>query len=331
VIDGRRRKEQRAWDAHVFGARRSPSRSAALDLGRNVFEELGLDFTCWRSAQSMRRCKPSSRQRPRRMCPLRSCATVTPAAARRTNIASFSCGPTNTSHGRATTRRRHHRPPRAIDRPLIHTTPRAWPGRAWFNVENCVSGAAVVALIVLVVLPLISLVWAVCGPGTASDRKFFRSALAAVIFRCPLQLAHARGMDGAPEHRYRRAAGVGRHRTDLPGRQFVKLTATLSYLSPPFLVAIAYVNLFSPRAGVINAFLRHATGTSLFTFNIFSMPGLVLVTVLHTFPSSTCSHRRRFLRSMRATRNRANPGAGKLRTLWSVTFPLVAPRFSRVP
>ncbi len=45
-------------------------------------------------------------------------------------------------------------------------------------------------------------------------------------------------------------------RTDLPGRNFVKLTATLSYLSPPFLLAIAYVNLFSPRAGVINAFLR---------------------------------------------------------------------------
>jgi iron(III) transport system permease protein len=115
-------------------------------------------------------------------------------------------------------------------------------------------------------------------------------------------------------------------RTDLPGRQFVKLTATLSYLSPPFLIAIAYVNLFSPRAGVINAFLRHATGGSLFTFNIFSMPGLVLVTVLHTFPfvylltSSALS-------SVDASYEESAQilGAGKLRTLWSVTFPLVAP------
>jgi iron(III) transport system permease protein len=210
---------------------------------------------------------------------------------------------------------------------LIRTAPIVRPRRAWLNVENCVSGAAVLALIVLVVLPLASLVWGSLwtghGVGAAnfvevlSHRLYFDAlvnsltlgawtALLSIVIGVPLAWAVIR--------------------TDLPGRQFVNLTATLSYLSPPFLVAIAYVNLFSPRAGVINAFLHHATGSSSFTFNIFSMPGLVLVTVLHTFPfvylltsSALASVDASYEESAQIL------GAGKLRTLWSVTFPLVAP------
>jgi iron(III) transport system permease protein len=199
--------------------------------------------------------------------------------------------------------------------------------RAWFNVENGVSGAAVLALIVLVVLPLLSLLWGSLWSGhdigianfsrVLSQRLYFEAlfnsltlgawtALLSIIIGVPLAWAVIR--------------------TDLPGRRFVKLTATLAYLSPPFLIAIAYVNLFSPRAGVMNEFLRHLTGSSLLTFNIFSMPGLVLVTVLHTFPfvylltsSALASVDASYEESAQIL------GAGKFRTLWSVTFPLVAP------
>jgi iron(III) transport system permease protein len=199
--------------------------------------------------------------------------------------------------------------------------------RPRFNVENAVCGAAVLALIVLIVLPLISLawgsVWTGSGIGIAnfaqvlSQRLYFEAlfnsltlgawtALLSIVIGVPLAWAVVR--------------------TDLPGRQFVKLTATLAYLSPPFLVAIAYVNLFSPRAGVINAFLHQATGSSALTFNIFSMPGLVLVTVLHTFPFVyllTSSA----LGSVDASYEESAQilGAGRIRTLCSVTFPLVAP------
>ena len=64
----------------------------------------------------------------------------------------------------------------------------------------------------------------------------------------------------------------------------MQVTATLSYLSPPFLTAIAFVYLFSPNAGLINVVVRDVLGLPFLTFNIFSMTGLVLVTVLHTFP-----------------------------------------------
>jgi iron(III) transport system permease protein len=180
---------------------------------------------------------------------------------------------------------------------------------------------------VLVVLPLMALLWGSLwtghGVGIAnfarvlSQRLYFTAlinsltlgawtALLSIIIGVPLAWAVVR--------------------TNLPGRQFVKLTATLAYLSPPFLVAIAYVNLFSPRAGVINAFLRDVTGTTLFTFNIFSMPGLILVTVLHTFPFVYLLTSAAFASVDASYEESAQIlGAGKLRTLWSVTFPLVAP------
>ena len=115
-------------------------------------------------------------------------------------------------------------------------------------------------------------------------------------------------------------------RTDIPGKALIHVTASLSYLSPPFLTAIAFVYLFSPNAGLVNVFMRDIAGLPWLTFNIFSMTGLVLVTVLHTFPfvyllASSA------LTSVDASYEEAAQilGASKLRTAISVTAPLVAP------
>src|SRR5262249_61154672 len=73
-------------------------------------------------------------------------------------------------------------------------------------------------------------------------------------------------------------------RTDVPAKRFIQATATASYLLPPFLTAIAFTYLFSPNAGLINVLMRDVLGLPSLTFNIFSMTGLVIVTVAHTFP-----------------------------------------------
>ncbi len=205
--------------------------------------------------------------------------------------------------------------------------PLAAPRAARFNLEHWVVAAAALVLVVLIVLPLLSLFWgSVASPHgltlgyfarVLSDRLYFDAllnsltlgawtSLFAILIGVPLAWAVVR--------------------TDLPFRGFVKLTATASYLSPPFLLAIAYVNLFGPRAGVINAFLRQITGTSDFTFNIFSMQGLVLVTVPHAFPfvyllaaSALASVDASYEESAQIL------GAGKWRTAFTITFPLVAP------
>ena len=42
--------------------------------------------------------------------------------------------------------------------------------------------------------------------------------------------------------------------------------------------------MFGPNAGLVNRLVRDGLDLPALTFNIFTMPGLVLVTVLHTFP-----------------------------------------------
>jgi len=70
----------------------------------------------------------------------------------------------------------------------------------------------------------------------------------------------------------------------VPGKPFIHLTAVVSYLTPPFVTAIAFVNLFSPRAGLVNRLVRDVLSIPALTFDVFSMAGLILVTVPHTFP-----------------------------------------------
>ena len=70
----------------------------------------------------------------------------------------------------------------------------------------------------------------------------------------------------------------------MPGKPFIHLTAVVSYLTPPFVTAIAFVNLCSPRAGLVNRLVRDVPGIPALTFDVFSMAGLILVTVPHTFP-----------------------------------------------
>ena len=72
--------------------------------------------------------------------------------------------------------------------------------------------------------------------------------------------------------------------------------------------------------------MRDVLGMPWLTFNIFTMPGLVLVTVMHTFPfvyllASSA------LQSVDASYEEAAQilGASKLRTAFSITAPLVAP------
>lgn len=115
-------------------------------------------------------------------------------------------------------------------------------------------------------------------------------------------------------------------RTNVPGKRLIQVTANLSYLSPPFLTAIAFVYLFSPNSGLFNMLMRDVAGLPSLTFNIFSMTGLVVVTVIHTFPfvfllASSA------LQSVDASYEEAAQilGAGKFRTALSITAPLVAP------
>jgi iron(III) transport system permease protein len=106
----------------------------------------------------------------------------------------------------------------------------------------------------------------------------------------------------------------------------VHLTAVVAYVTPPYLTAIAFVNLFSPNAGLVNVFVRDVLGMPGLGFNVFSMSGLVLVTVIHTFPFVYLLAASA-LESVDASMEESAQilGAGRWRTASAVTLPLVAP------
>jgi len=73
-------------------------------------------------------------------------------------------------------------------------------------------------------------------------------------------------------------------RTDVPGRGLVRALVLASFVTPPFLGAFAWVMLAGPNAGAVNNLWRAMTGAEGALVNIFSMPGLIFVVALYTFP-----------------------------------------------
>src|SRR6516165_9248576 len=199
--------------------------------------------------------------------------------------------------------------------------------RRKLRLEHVVMGGAVLALVVLVVLPL---VWLLIGSvrgeeGLSLDH--FAEVLSGRLYVTALKNSLTLGAwTGLASTIIGLTLAWAVARTDVPGKPLLQLTATLSYLSPPFLTAIAFTYLFSPNAGLINVLMRDVAGLDWLTFNIFSMPGLVLVTVMHTFPFVYLLAASA-LQSVDASYEEAAQilGAGKLRTALTITAPLVAP------
>jgi iron(III) transport system permease protein len=210
------------------------------------------------------------------------------------------------------------------------TAPVGVSGVAWRRAvgwEHLVLTGAIVALVGLVVLPLGFLLWGAVSDEGRPTLEHFRRAFGSRLYVTAVVNSLTLGLWTAAL-----SVAIGlplawvANRTDVPFKGFVRLTASVSYLTPPFLTAIAFVDLLSPNAGLVNRFLRDVAGMPGLTVNVFSMPGLVLVTVLHTFPfvyllasSALGSVDASLEESARML------GAGRLATTLRITVPLVAP------
>jgi iron(III) transport system permease protein len=75
-------------------------------------------------------------------------------------------------------------------------------------------------------------------------------------------------------------------RTDMPLRRTVRALVTASFVTPPFLGAIAWELLAAPNSGLLNQAFRAVTGAEQdeYLFNIYSLPGLIFVIACYTFP-----------------------------------------------
>lgn len=75
-------------------------------------------------------------------------------------------------------------------------------------------------------------------------------------------------------------------RTDLPGRRVVRGLVMASFVTPPFLGAIAWEILAAPNSGIVNEIFRYITGEprAVHLVNVYTMQGLIFVISCYTFP-----------------------------------------------
>src|SRR5213083_630648 len=75
-------------------------------------------------------------------------------------------------------------------------------------------------------------------------------------------------------------------RTDMPLRRTIRALVTASFVTPPFLGAIAWELLAAPNSGLLNQLYRSAIGEPGADplFNIYTLPGLIFVISCYTFP-----------------------------------------------
>lgn len=75
-------------------------------------------------------------------------------------------------------------------------------------------------------------------------------------------------------------------RTDFPGRRAIRALVLASFVTPPFLGAIAWEILAAPNSGLINELYRYLLGAerSVHLVNIYTVQGLVFAIACYTFP-----------------------------------------------
>ncbi|HEU0159791.1 MAG TPA: iron ABC transporter permease [Hyphomicrobiaceae bacterium] len=202
----------------------------------------------------------------------------------------------------------------------------ARPGRR-IGGQTVVLGLAVAVLMCLVAYPLAWLLFGAFGlPQSFGlehlERAFTRPQNFAALLNT-LQLALGAGsmsiLLGVP-------LAWATARTDMPLRRLIHALVALSYITPPYLTALAYIILLGPDAGQFNRLLRALFGFASGPINIFSMPGVIFVIGIHVF-AFTYFLTHSALKSVDAALEESAQmlGAKPWQTTLRINLPLVAP------
>jgi len=117
-------------------------------------------------------------------------------------------------------------------------------------------------------------------------------------------------------------------RTDVPLRRTLRGLVMTSFITPPFIGAVAWVLLAAPNSGLLNQYYRWITGAGPFDhlFNIFSSAGIIFVMASYAFPyvfvliANTLDRMPHDLEEASAIL-----GGGSWHTFRRVTLPMVLP------
>ena len=115
-------------------------------------------------------------------------------------------------------------------------------------------------------------------------------------------------------------------RTNLYGKKFFRTLFVMTYMVPPYVGAMAWLRLLNPKVGTLNVLLQNLFHLESAPFNIYSIGGLVwvLTTFYYPFAFITIS---RAMEKMDPSLEEASriSGASPLKTLFTVTLPLMMP------
>jgi len=115
-------------------------------------------------------------------------------------------------------------------------------------------------------------------------------------------------------------------RTDMPAKALVWAAVLGTFIMPNYLGAVAWILLAGPNAGWLNRAFTALTGATAGPFNVYSMPGLVLVIACYSFPYMFVFTRGALdLVSSEMEDAASTLGAGIARTTLRITLPLVLP------
>ena len=115
-------------------------------------------------------------------------------------------------------------------------------------------------------------------------------------------------------------------RTDMPFKGIFKTLFIVPYMIPPFIGAIAWGFLLSPRTGFVNKWLMALFNSSTPPFNIYTYSGVVFVMSLYFYPYVFITVAGALDRMDPSLEEAArNAGANRFRVVKDITLPLVAP------
>ena len=201
-------------------------------------------------------------------------------------------------------------------------------GRPAISAQGVLLGVATLLLLLLVGYPLLWLLLGALGvPGAVTGEHFtrivtrsaniealantlilgFGAGLMSIVLGVPLAWATAR--------------------STIPLRRTIHALVALSYITPPYLTALAYIILLGPDAGLINRMLRATTAAQApGPIDIFSMGGIIFVIGIHVF-AFTYFLTYTALRTVDASLEEAAEclGASRWQVVRKINLPLVAP------
>jgi len=118
-------------------------------------------------------------------------------------------------------------------------------------------------------------------------------------------------------------------RTDMPFKGIFKTLFIIPYMIPPFIGAIAWGFLLSPRTGFVNKFLMALFNSNTPPFNIYTYGGVVFVMSLYFYPYVFITVTGALDRMDPSLEEAArSSGSGRFRMVRDITLPLVAPSIS---